>query len=77
MSNPNHNEALAEEIARGLQEPDSIRMFRALIQRYPEDIILRAYEETLGYPVAKIRKSRGAIFNFLLKKYGRQQHFNS
>lgn len=77
MSNSIHNEALAEEIARGLQEPDSIRMFRALVRRYPEEIIRRAYEETLSYPAAKIRKSRGAIFNFLLKKYGRNQHFNS
>jgi hypothetical protein len=63
---------LAQAIARGLGEEESLPIFRALIRRYPEEIIRRAYEETLEIPPERVRKSKGAIFNFLLKKYARQ-----
>lgn len=68
----NQQEELARRIARGLGEEDSLPIFRAIVKRHPDSIIRRAYEETLAVPPQKIRKSRGAIFNYLVKKYARK-----
>ncbi|MDA2938740.1 hypothetical protein MYX75_10825 [Acidobacteria bacterium AH-259-A15] len=65
------------KIARGLGEEAYLPIFRALVKRYPEEIIRRAYEEALQIPAEKIRKSRGAIFNYLVKKYARQDSQNT
>ena len=68
------NQSFAEEIARRLGDENSIALFQAVVRRYPEEIIRRAYEETLAYPAEKIRKSRGAIFIYLVKKYANHDH---
>ena len=63
---------LAWTIAQGLGEEDYVAIFPSLVLHYPEQVIQRAYEEALAIPVEKVRKSRGAIFNYLVKKYARQ-----
>jgi hypothetical protein len=63
---------LAWTIAQGLGEQEFVAIFRSLVLHYPEKVIQRAYEEALAFPAAKVRKSRGAIFNYLVKKYARQ-----
>jgi len=72
-----NNDELAGQIARDLGEAEDISFFRILIKRYPEALIRRAHEQTLKIPAEKIRKTRGALFLYLLKKYARreeQQH---
>ena len=69
-----HQNELANQLAQDLGEPEEIGLYRVLVKRYSEDLIHRALEETLKIPMEKIRKSRGAVFLFLLKKYaGREQ----
>jgi len=63
---------LASRIAAGLGEPEELKTFRQIIQRFPEAAVLRAYEEARNFPIEKIRKSKGAIFNYLVNKYARQ-----
>jgi hypothetical protein len=67
---------LAEEIAHGLSEPDAVSSFRTLFRRYSEEAIRRAYEEVLAIPSDRIRKSRGALFIYLLKKYAGTRRTN-
>ncbi len=67
-----HHE-LASQIANDLGEPDDIALFRILIKRYPEALVRRAHQQTLKIPIEKIRKSKGALFLYLLKKYARQE----
>ena len=68
----NDQEELAQEIARGLGEEQLLPIYRALVRRYPEEVVRRAYQETIAFPAENIRKTRGAIFNYLLKKYVRE-----
>jgi hypothetical protein len=69
LKNTPANQAFAEAIADGLDDKKSLPMFAAIVRRYPREVIRKAYEEALGYPAEKIRKSRGAIFIYLVKKY--------
>ncbi len=71
MAEQDYN-SLAQAIAQGLGELESVSSFRTLLKRYPEDIIRKAYEDTLAIPQHRVRKTKGAIFIFLLKKYARQ-----
>jgi hypothetical protein len=75
-SNTKHEE-LALEIARGLGEEQFLPIYRSFVLRYSEEVVLRAYQEAIEFPAEKIRKTRGAIFNYLLKKYARQTQSNT
>lgn len=64
---------LAHEIAAALEEPDNQPYFEELCRRYPAHIIQRSLEEARAVPAEKIKKSRGALFAFLVKKYAREE----
>jgi len=80
MSNDNsktQQEELALEIARGLGEEEFLPIYRSFASRFSEELLRTVYEETLRIPAEKIRKSRGAIFNYLLKKHARKNQSNT
>jgi hypothetical protein len=70
----NENQELARQIAEDFGEPEEFGLFVNLLKRYPESLIRRAYEETQSIPLHKIRKSKAAVFLYLVKKYARQGH---
>ena len=61
----------AKEIAKRFDDLDNLALYEAYLQRYPHHTISKAYEEVLRTPPEKIKKSFGAYFTFLVKKYGR------
>lgn len=65
-------EELALRIAEALGEREYLPVYRSLVGRFPEVLIRRAYEETLEIPEERVRKSKGAIFNYLVNKYARK-----
>lgn len=62
-------ETLAGELASRLDEPDRLDYYRRLVARYPESQIRRALTECMATPASQIRKSRAALFHYLLKLY--------
>jgi hypothetical protein len=76
MSNTQQLDGLAREIAQGLGEEEYLPVYQRLVRRYPEGLVRRAYEKTLEVPAEKIRKSKGAIFNYLLKQYARKKRLD-
>ena len=68
----NDQEELAQEIAKGLGEEQLLPIYRSFVRRYPEEVVRRAYQETIAFPAERIHKTRGAVFNYLLKKYVRE-----
>jgi biotin operon repressor len=60
---------LALDIANGLKDRPHLSRYLSLANRYPEPILRRILSETKQVPDIKIRKSRAALFNHLLKKY--------
>lgn len=70
---PNRFHELAKQIAEDFGEPEEIILFTTLFRRYPESLIRQAYEEVKKIPPEEIRKSRVALFLYLLKKYARRE----
>jgi hypothetical protein len=68
----NSNE-LAHEIARAFDEEFLLEFYESVVRRYPEDLIRRAYEKAMTVPAERIRKTRGAIFTYLVRQYDRKR----
>ena len=66
-------EALALHIARVLKDEKNLKLYLSYSRRYPESILLRAFAQAKETPNHNIRKSKGALFNYLVKKYANQQ----
>ena len=73
MTNTNNQsktkDELATEIARSLQEEHRIELYRYIFQKHDESTIRKAFEEVTKVPDSKIKKSKSALFFFLLNKY--------
>jgi len=44
-----------------------------LVERYPQDILKRALSDVELVPVSRIKKSKGALFTYLVKKYAQEE----
>ena len=60
-------ELLALDLASALNDTRSLRLYLSYARRYPESILRRV----LG-PNEKIKKSRVALFSYLVKKYAKE-----
>ena len=66
---PTSKDDLAMEIAKTFQEEHRTELYRFICQKHDESTIRKAFEETTKVPVSKIKKSKSALFFFLLNKY--------
>ena len=66
-------ELLALDLARALDDLPNLACYISLAKKYPEYLIRRTLAIVKNVPAEKIRKSRGALFNFLVKKHGNHQ----
>lgn len=76
-SDPSDEERLAFQVAEGLGDVKNLRLYKSYCRRYPTEIILTAYVRAREVSPDKIKKSRGALFNFLVQKYGGKNKNNS
>jgi hypothetical protein len=63
---------LARKIAKAFKDDANYRFYLAYCQRYPLKIIWRAFIEVQHVPPERIRKSKGALFNYLVQKYAKE-----
>lgn len=59
---------LALEIAEKLNDRESLKTYEIYARTYTEKYLRSTLERALQTPEDKIRKSRGALFTFLLKQ---------
>jgi hypothetical protein len=69
----NHQDLLAYEICNAFKDEKNLPLYLAYVRRYPLEIIKRAFDEVERLPPHKIRKTRGALFNYLVKRYAKEQ----
>jgi len=62
-------ELLALDLAQGLNDLTNLNQYLSYVQRYPESLLRKILGEVKEIPSFKITKGRGALFNYLLKKY--------
>jgi len=60
---------LAKEIANAFKEKHRLTLYQYIFQGYDESVIRKAYEEAKKVPEDRIKKSRSALFFYLLYKY--------
>lgn len=63
-------ELTATFIAKQLDDEKNLALYEAYLKRYPQTIIRKAFQQVLRTPPHCIKKSFGAYFTFLVKKYG-------
>ena len=68
---------LAQEIAAKLNDEKNIALYQNYCQKYPRDIILQSYRLALNTPADKIKKSRGALFTYLVLKMVKEKGIQS
>lgn len=62
---------LASEIAAALEDTAALPLYEGYAQCYPEALLRELLRRTLSIPDHKIKRSRGALFTYLV-----QQHAN-
>lgn len=65
-------ESLARELAEALGDQASLDLYRAYVLAYPDVLLRRALAEARSVPQERIKKSRGALFTYLVRKYARR-----
>jgi hypothetical protein len=61
---------LARELASTLNDWGSLELYEVYALNYQEAALRTILTEVMSVPEQKIKKSRAALFTFLVKKYG-------
>lgn len=71
-------ELLARDLAEGLNDKENLNFYLWASRKYPEGLLRKTYSQVKQVPEKKIRKSKGALFNYLIQKYEkrRKDYFN-
>ena len=64
-------EKLAREIADALDDNDSLTVHIGFVEKYSEAFLRKTLQRVLSIPEAQIRKTRGALFTYLVTQNGR------
>ena len=63
-------EKLAYEIASTLDDLEALEMHRQFVAMYAEKFLRKQLMKVMSIKIENIRKSRGALYTSLVKKYG-------
>ena len=63
---------LARSIAEEFDDGKNIAVYREQCRRFPADVIRRACDEALAVPPEQVKRSRLALFLYLVKKHAGQ-----
>jgi hypothetical protein len=61
-----HEIKLANEIAETLKDWDALPQFRKYARKYQKEYLLKKLAKVMSIPESQIRRSRGALFTFLV-----------
>jgi len=61
--------AIALEICQTFKDEKNLPLYLAYIKKYEMGIIKQAFKEAMKPPANKIKKTRGALFNYLVQYY--------
>ena len=62
-------ELLARDLAGGLDDETNLGFYLSVCRKYPEEFLRKIYGQVKEIPLNKIKKSRGALFNYLIQKH--------
>lgn len=65
-------EHIAFMIAKAFNELEQVKLYTNYCKKYPLSTVYRAFSEAKSFPEERIKKSRKAIFFYLVKRYAHQ-----
>ena len=65
-------EKLAQEIADTLGDQESLPFYRDLVLKYSEAFLKTKLKKVMSIPPDQIRKTRGALFTYLIMQHERR-----
>ena len=69
--------AFAHALAATFNDSAALVKYLACCQKYPAPVIYKAYGVAQATPAEKIKKSRAALFFYLIKKYAHHTNYHS
>jgi len=69
-------ELLAQDLARELNDYGNLPLYLYYCRKYPESLIRRVLGEVKEARPERIKKSKAALFNYLVKKYAQGKNTN-
>lgn len=69
-------DALALEIARAFSDEVRLPFYRQVCTAHSNGLVYRAYREALAMPSHQIKKSRRALFIYLIRQYDHQAKYS-
>ena len=63
---------LAKDLAEGLDDKANPGFYLSVARKYPEGLLRRILSEVRQIPNDKIKRSKGALFNYLLQNYDKK-----
>ena len=69
-----HEIKLANEIAETLKDRGSLPLFLQYTRKYTESFLREILTKVMALEETKIRKSRGALFTYLVNQNGKHGH---
>ena len=70
-------ELIASDLAKGLNDRKSLPFYLSVVRQYPEQILRKLLGDVREIPSEKIKKSRAALFNYLLQQYAKRNSKNN
>ncbi len=67
-------ELLGRDLAAGLDDEENLRFYLSVCRKYPEEFLRKTYSQVKQIPEKKIKKSRGALFNYLIQKHDKNNN---
>ncbi len=67
-----NNNKLAWELSQTLNDMDSLQLYIGFTERLPEELLRNTLNKVMSIPDDKIKKTRGALFTFLIKQHESQ-----
>jgi hypothetical protein len=68
------NHKLAFELASTLDDNESIKIYEGFTERFTEGFLRRTLARVMAIPDRKIKKTRGALFTYLVNQDGRSRN---
>jgi hypothetical protein len=73
--NQSEETQLAYELAEALNDKEAIQMYISYVHRFPEGLLREMLIKVLSIPENKIRKTRGALFNYLIQQHAAKSKY--
>jgi hypothetical protein len=65
----NRHDQVALDMATALNDCQNLPLYQSYSRKYPESLLWKVLSEVKQIPTGKIKKSRGALFNYLVQRY--------